>query len=122
MFAFLCVTLYFWLAVQLGSIFGALAAAGLFLFFAWIGVVGASASCGTTERRAKLERAERAGAASTWFLDPEIFKTGLRAGRAIRCSDRLQRAVHASKQPSEPERDNDSSVGLVFEGIAHHVS
>lgn len=40
-----------------------------------------------------------------------------------RCVGRLlERAVRASEQPSKSQRDNDSSVGLVFDGIAHHVS
>jgi hypothetical protein len=38
------------------------------------------------------------------------------------CADFLQRAVHASEQPSKSQRNSDNNVGLLFEGIAHHVS
>ena len=83
LFAFLCVALYYWLALQLGAVFGALASAGVFLLLALIFVVCASASRSNTKKRAKLERAERVAATPARFLDPELFKTGLQAGRAI---------------------------------------
>jgi hypothetical protein len=83
LFAFLCVALYYWLALQLGTIFGALASAGVFLLLALIFVVCASASRSGTKKRAKLERAKRAAATPARFFDPQLLKTGLQAGRAI---------------------------------------
>ena len=83
MFAFLCVALYFWLALQLGAVFGALAGAGAFLLLALIFVVCASASRSSTKKRAKLERAERVAATPARFFDPQLLKTGIQAGRAI---------------------------------------
>jgi hypothetical protein len=83
LFAFLCVALYDWLALQLGAVFGALASAGVFLLLALIFVVCASASRNGTKKRAKLERAERVAATPARFLDPRLLKTGLQAGRAI---------------------------------------
>jgi len=83
MFAFLCVALYFWLALQLGAVFGALAGAGAFLLLALIFVVCASASRSSTKKRAKLERAERVAATPARFFDPQLLKTGIQTGRAI---------------------------------------
>src|SRR5690348_13720791 len=72
LFAFLCVALYCWLALQLCAVFGALASAGVFLLLALIVVVCASASRGNTKKRAKLERAERVAATPVRFLDPQL--------------------------------------------------
>jgi hypothetical protein len=64
--------------------------------------------------------------ANATFLDPDNRVAGeqwerqlqrLVLGRRI-----LQGAVHASEQPSKPQRDcHHGGVGLVFEGIAHDV-
>jgi hypothetical protein len=83
MFAFLCVAFYFWLALQLGVVFGALAVAGAFLLLALIFVVCASASRSSTKKRAKLERAERVAATPARLFDPQLLKTGIQTGRAI---------------------------------------
>lgn len=83
LFVFLCAALYYWLAVQLGASFGALASAGVFLLLALIFVVCASASRSSTKKRAKLERAERVAATPARFMHPQLLKTGLQAGRAI---------------------------------------
>ena len=52
LFAFLCMALYDWLALQLGAVFGALASAGVFLLLALIFAVCASASRSKTKKRA----------------------------------------------------------------------
>lgn len=81
-FAFLCVALYDWLALELGSIAAGLIVAGIFVLVALVAAfVGAMARRRARER-AILERAARAHA-SSWLLDPKILGVAMQAGRAL---------------------------------------
>jgi len=82
-FAFLCVAGYVWLALQLGSIFGGLAMAGVFLVIALIAATAAAVSRHSAKQRATLERAARAQASSSWLLDPKMLNVAMQAGRSF---------------------------------------
>jgi hypothetical protein len=81
-FAFLCVSAYDWLSLQLNAVYAGLVMAGVFLLIAVFGAV----ACAVVQRRAReraiLERAARAHA-PPWLLDPKILGIALSAGRAL---------------------------------------
>jgi hypothetical protein len=81
-FAFLCVTLYRWLALQLGDVFGGLVAAGIFLAVMVFAVLAAMMARRRAKARAILERAARAQGSSR-LLDPKIVGFALKAGRTL---------------------------------------
>jgi hypothetical protein len=81
-FAFLCVALYDWVALQLNNVFAGLIVAGFFMAVAAIGVVAAMMARRNARNRAILERAARAQAPSR-LLDPKIIGLALQAGRRI---------------------------------------
>lgn len=82
-FVFLCVAGYVWLSLQLGAIFAALAAAGVFLLIALIAAAVAAAARRRARERAITERAARAQAATSWLLDPKILGIAMQAGRSV---------------------------------------
>jgi hypothetical protein len=79
-FAFLCVTLYEWVALQLNSVFAGLIVAGFFAIVAAIGMLAGVIARRRARTRAILERAARAQAPSRLF-DPRIVGIALQAGR-----------------------------------------
>jgi hypothetical protein len=79
-FAFLCVALYDWTALQLNAVFAGLVVAGFFLAVAAIGALAAMMARRRARIRAILERATRAQAPSRLF-DPRIVGIALQAGR-----------------------------------------
>ncbi len=81
-FVFLCVSLYQWLSLQFGSVFGGLAAAIIFMVFAALGGVLAVLAQRRARERAILERAARMPA-RMWVLDPKILSVGVQVGRAL---------------------------------------
>jgi hypothetical protein len=81
-FAFLCVALYDWVALQLNDVFAGLIVAGFFILVAAIGVLGAMMARRSARNRAILERAARAQAPSR-LLDPKIIALALQAGRKV---------------------------------------
>jgi uncharacterized membrane protein len=81
-FAFLCVAAYVWLALQLGSVYAALAMAAIFVTIAIIGLIVCLLARRRARERAILERAARAHAPS-WLLDPKILATAVQVGRSL---------------------------------------
>jgi hypothetical protein len=79
-FVFLCVSLYNWLAWQLGDVFAGLATAGVFVLFAAIGIVSAMLARRRAKRRAIVERAARA---PSLLLDPKVLAAVVQAGRTV---------------------------------------
>ncbi len=81
-FAFLCVSAYAWLAVQLGAVFAGLIMAGVFAVIAIIAAI----VCVSARRRAReqaiLARAARAHSPS-WLFDPKVLGAAVEAGRTI---------------------------------------
>jgi uncharacterized membrane protein len=82
-FAFLCVTGYVWLSLQLGAVFAGLIMAGIFVVIALIGAIVCVVSRRRAKARAILERAARAQQSSSWLLDPKILGVAMQAGRAL---------------------------------------
>jgi hypothetical protein len=82
MFVFLCVTGYAWLSIQLGSVFGGLAMAGVFLLMAVIGAAASALARDRTRQRAIVERAARAQGARA-LIDPKVLGIAMQAGRAL---------------------------------------
>jgi hypothetical protein len=82
MFVFLCVTAYAWLSIQLGSVFGGLAMAGVFLLMAVIGAAASAVARNRTRQRAVVERAARAQATRA-VIDPKVLGIAMQAGRAL---------------------------------------
>src|ERR1700722_4797514 len=80
-FIFLCVSLYAWATVKLGPVFGALAAAGVFLIIAVCSLAAASLSRSRARQRAALERAARGGGSA--LLAPRVMRMGFEAPRRI---------------------------------------
>jgi hypothetical protein len=78
-FAFLCVALYDWVALQLDHVFAGLIVAGFFIIVTAIGVLAAVMARRSARNRAILERAARAQAPSR-LLDPKIIGLALQAG------------------------------------------
>lgn len=81
-FAFLCVTGYAWLSVQLGPVFGALAVAGVFLLIALFGIALCAISRRQAKQRAILERAATAQGPLK-LLDPKVLHVALQAARSL---------------------------------------
>jgi hypothetical protein len=81
-FAFLCVALYEWVALQLNDVFAGLIVAGLFIAIAVIGALAAMMARRRARSRAILERAARTQAPSRLF-DPRIVGIALQAGRTL---------------------------------------
>src|SRR5260370_41177470 len=81
-FAFLCVSGYAWLAVQLGTVFAGLIMAGVFVVIALIATIVCASARRRARERALLARAARAHAPH-WLLDPKILSAAVEAGRAI---------------------------------------
>lgn len=81
-FVFLCVTLYDWLSLQLGSVIAGLAVAGIFFVIAAICAIVCTLQRRRARERAILERAARART-SSWLLDPKILATTLQVGRTL---------------------------------------
>jgi hypothetical protein len=81
-FAFLCVALYDWVAVELNGVFAGLIVAGFFTTVAAIGVLAAMMARRRARTRAILERAARTQAPSRLF-DPRIVGIALQAGRTL---------------------------------------
>jgi hypothetical protein len=81
-FAFLCVAAYVWLALQLGSVYAALAMAAIFVTIAIVGLIVCLLARRRARERAILERAARAHAPS-WLLDPKILATAVQVGRSL---------------------------------------
>jgi hypothetical protein len=79
-FAFLCVALYDWVALQLNNVFAGLIVAGFFMTVAAIGVLAGMLARRRARTRAILERAARAQAPSRLF-DPRIVGIALQTGR-----------------------------------------
>jgi hypothetical protein len=79
---FLCVSGYAWAAAELGSVFGALALAGLFLAIAACCFAIASSSRRRAQHRASLERAGRAHERSLLF-NPKTLQIVMQARRYI---------------------------------------
>jgi hypothetical protein len=79
-FAFLCVALYDWVALQLNDVFAGLIVAGLFMTIAAIGLLAGRMARQRAKTRAILERAAQAQAPSRLF-DPRIAAIALQAGR-----------------------------------------
>jgi hypothetical protein len=79
-FAFLCVALYDWVALQLSDVFAGLIVAGLFMTVAAIGLLAGRMARQRAKTRAILERAAQAQAPSRLF-DPRIAAIALQAGR-----------------------------------------
>jgi hypothetical protein len=79
-FAFLCVALYDWVALQLNDVFAGLIVAGFFMTVAAIGMLAAVMARRRARNRAILERAARAQAPSRLF-DPRIVGIALQVGR-----------------------------------------
>src|ERR1700691_5239925 len=79
-FAFLCVTLYEWVGLQLNSVFPGLTVAGFFATVAAIGMLAGVIARRRARTRAILERAARAQAPSRLF-DPRMVGIALQAGR-----------------------------------------
>jgi hypothetical protein len=82
MFVFLCITGYAWLSIQLGSVFGGLAMAGVFLLMAVIGAAASALARDRTRQRAVVERAARAQGARA-LIDPKVLSIAMQAGRAL---------------------------------------
>ena len=80
--AFLCVAAYDWLALQIGSVYAALAMAAIFVAIAIIGLMICLLARRRARERAILERAARAHAPS-WLLDPKILATAVQVGRSL---------------------------------------
>jgi hypothetical protein len=81
-FAFLCVALYDWLSLQLGSVYAGLTVAGFFMAVAVVGALAAMAARRSARNSAILERAAWAQAPSR-LLDPKIIGLALQAGRRV---------------------------------------
>ena len=81
-FVFLCVSLYQWLSIQFGGVFGGLAAAAIFMVFAALGGVLAVLARRRAQQRAILERAAQMPA-RMWVLDPKILSVGVQIGRTL---------------------------------------
>ena len=81
-FVFLCVSLYQWLSLHFGSVFGGLAAAAIFMVFAALGGVLAVLAQRRARERAILERAAQMPA-RMWVLDPKILSAGVQLGRTL---------------------------------------
>jgi hypothetical protein len=81
-FAFLCVALYDWVALQLNDALAGLIVAGFFLAVAAIGTLAAMMARRRARTRAILERAARARPPSRLF-DPRIIGIALQAGRTL---------------------------------------
>jgi hypothetical protein len=81
-FVFLCVAAYEWLSVQLGSVFGGLAMAGVFLLIALFGIALSAISRSRAKQRAILERGTHAQGAMK-LLDPKVLNLAMQAGRAL---------------------------------------
>lgn len=81
-FAFLCVTLYDWLSLQLNDVYAGLIVAGLFAAVAVIGGLAGMMARRRARARAILERAARAHAPAR-LLDPKVVGLALRAGRSL---------------------------------------
>jgi hypothetical protein len=81
-FVFLCVAAYDWLALQIGSVYAALAMAAIFVAIAVIGLMICLLARRRARERAILERAARAHAPS-WLLDPKILATAVQVGRSL---------------------------------------
>jgi hypothetical protein len=81
-FVFLCVAAYDWLALQIGSVYAALAMAAIFVAIAIIGLMICLLARRRARERAILERAARAHAPS-WLLDPKILATAVQIGRSL---------------------------------------
>src|SRR3984957_6959030 len=77
---FLCVAAYDWLALQIGSVYAALAMAAIFVAIAIVGLVVCLLARRRARERAILERAARAHAPS-WLLDPRFLATAVQIGR-----------------------------------------
>ena len=82
-FAFLCVAAYDWLSLQWGSVYAALAIAGIFIVIALIALLIARVARRRARERAILERAARAHGSSSWLLDPKILGVAMQAGRTL---------------------------------------
>src|ERR1700733_14632206 len=81
-FVFLCVAAYDWLALQIGSVYAALAMAAIFFAIPIIGLMICLLARRRARERAILERAARAHAPS-WLLDPKILATAVQVGRSL---------------------------------------
>ena len=81
-FAFLCVALYDWVALQLDDVLAGLIVAGFFIAVAAIGALAAMIVRRRARTRAILERAARAQAPSRLF-DPKIVGIVLQVGRTL---------------------------------------
>lgn len=81
-FVFLCVAAYDWLALQIGSVYAALAMAAIFVAIAIVGLMICLLARRRARERAILERAARAHAPS-WLLDPKILATAVQVGRSL---------------------------------------
>jgi hypothetical protein len=82
MFVFLCVAAYAWLSNQLGSVFGGLAMAGVFLLMAIIGAAASALARKRNRQRAILERGARAQGV-TALIDPRVLSVAMQTGRAL---------------------------------------
>ncbi len=81
-FVFLCVAAFAWLSLQVGSIFGGLIMAGIFVVIALFGLIISALLRKRARERAILERAARAHSPS-WLLDPRLLATAVQIGRQI---------------------------------------
>ena len=81
-FVFFCVAAYDWLALQIGSVYAALAMAAIFVAIAIVGLMICLLARRRARERAILERAARAHAPS-WLLDPKILATAVQVGRSL---------------------------------------
>ena len=79
-FAFLCVALYDWVALQLNDVFAGLIVAGFFMTVAAVGLLAAMMARRHARSRAILERAARTQAPSR-LLDPQVVGIALQVGR-----------------------------------------
>jgi hypothetical protein len=81
-FIFLCVTGYAWVSIKLGSVFGGLAMAGVFLLIGVLSAAAAALARDRTRQRALLERAARAQGTRAG-IDLKFLSIGIQAGRAL---------------------------------------
>ncbi len=81
-FVFICVSLYQWLSLQLGSVFGGLAAAAIFMVLAALGGLLTVLAQRRVRERAILERAVQMPG-RMWVLDPKILSAGLQVARTV---------------------------------------
>lgn len=81
-FVFLCVTGYAWLSIQVGTVFGGLAMAGIFVLIAVVGAAATAVSRRQTRQKAILKRAAQTQGARA-LIDPKVLNAAMQAGRTF---------------------------------------